>query len=289
MSTEERQKFPELFRSTAMIDRSQATRVVPMKVLVFGLMRTGTASIRQALFELGLCDVYHMLSCIQNQDDCQWWLKALDAKYRNKGSFTLEDWDKLLGHCQAVCDVPPAVFAPELIAAYPEAKVIILNRDPDKWYESMKTTVLAVMPTLSGLITSFGDWRNTGQWRFMAKQMLSDFFGPRGTGEENAKKVFVEYHEHIRRIVPKERLLEFKVQDGYGPLCEFLEVPRPTVFRDGKEVEKDFPRINEGADFVKRKEVWERLALRRTAMNAGMVLGSIGVAGLCFWKGGLFG
>jgi hypothetical protein len=33
---------------------------------------------------------------------------------------------------------------------------------------------------------------------------------------------------HIREIVPKERLLEFKAADGWGPLCEFLgrEVPK---------------------------------------------------------------
>ncbi len=40
----------------------------------------------------------------------------------------------LLGHCQAVCDVPAACFATELMEAYPDAKVILTNRDIDAWY-----------------------------------------------------------------------------------------------------------------------------------------------------------
>jgi hypothetical protein len=45
-----------------------------------------------------------------------------------------------MSHCktdymrQAVCDVPAACFAEELIEAYPNAKVILSNRDVDEWY-----------------------------------------------------------------------------------------------------------------------------------------------------------
>jgi hypothetical protein len=37
------ERFPELFRQGPMVDRHKATRVVPMRVMVFGLMRTGTS------------------------------------------------------------------------------------------------------------------------------------------------------------------------------------------------------------------------------------------------------
>jgi hypothetical protein len=39
----EQERFPELFRQGPMANRHTATRVVPMRVLVFGLPRTGTA------------------------------------------------------------------------------------------------------------------------------------------------------------------------------------------------------------------------------------------------------
>jgi hypothetical protein len=37
------ERFPELFRQGPMADRHKAIRVVPMRVMVFGLMRTGTS------------------------------------------------------------------------------------------------------------------------------------------------------------------------------------------------------------------------------------------------------
>lgn len=36
---------------------------------------------------------------------------------------------------QAVCDWPACAFAKELIEAYPEAKVILTNRDVDSWHK----------------------------------------------------------------------------------------------------------------------------------------------------------
>ena len=36
------EKFPELFAVNRKIDRRQCTRVVPMRVLVLGMCRTGT-------------------------------------------------------------------------------------------------------------------------------------------------------------------------------------------------------------------------------------------------------
>ena len=43
---------------------------------------------------------------------------------------------------QGVADMPCIDFADELIALYPDAKVVLTNRDVDKWLVSMKATVL---------------------------------------------------------------------------------------------------------------------------------------------------
>ena len=53
------------------IDRRKCTRTVPMKVLALGLGRTGTASLRAALQELGFNDTYHMMNAsVENPPDC---------------------------------------------------------------------------------------------------------------------------------------------------------------------------------------------------------------------------
>ena len=45
-------------------------------------------------------------------------------------------------------------------------------------------------------------------------------------------------------MVPKENLLEYKMGEGWKPLCDFLEVPVP----EGKK----FPRTNDTDGFVDR-------------------------------------
>ena len=86
---------------------------------------------------------------------------------------------------------------------------------------------------------------------------MTGLFGPRGTlDEDNAKKVYISMHEEVRRIVPKDRLLEFQLKDGWRPLCEFL----------GKDVpDTPFPRVNESAEFGERMKLIMKLAVIRVA------------------------
>lgn len=78
--------------------------------------------------------------------DCELWMQAIRAKWDGEGTFEKEDWDQLLGHCQAVCDLPAAAFAPELIAAYPKAKVILTTRDPESWHKQVPPRPHAPLP-----------------------------------------------------------------------------------------------------------------------------------------------
>ena len=72
--------------------------------------------------------------------------------------FTAADFDPLIGHCVAVTDAAGSVFAAELIAAYPEAKVLVTTRDVDSWHASTMKTVhwRATEPELR-LVAKF-DW-----------------------------------------------------------------------------------------------------------------------------------
>jgi hypothetical protein len=71
-----------------------------MRVIVCGLMRTGTLSMRAALRQLGIHDVYHMQTLGVHQEDIAFWTRAIDAKYNGKGHFGRQDWDELLGTYQ---------------------------------------------------------------------------------------------------------------------------------------------------------------------------------------------
>jgi len=81
------------------------------------------------------------------------------------------------------------------------------------------------------------------------------------------------YHAHnalVRALVPKERLLEYHVEEGWDPLCRFLGVERPR-----EEEGVAFPRSNERDVFEKRFRKAFVLTCARCART--VVRGAFGV------------
>lgn len=265
---------------------------MPFKVIVCGLMRTGTLSVRAALRELGIHDVYHMQTTGTSPEDIPLWTRAIDAKFNGKGHFDRKDWDELLSTYQAVTDVPASFFGVELAQAYPEAKVVILNREREKWYESCMASIYAAFKSVSIwnkiLILLFDPpLRNFAMFMHKVDHEVQGFQWPE---KEKALAFYDKYYNDFRTKIPKERVLEYKVQDGWGPLCKHLGVPVPTTIVDGKEVEAPFPRLNDGAalraaSVVKMKQM--RLRVFKRLLSFGQTIGLLGlVMYLLFSKGG---
>ena len=59
--------------------------------------------------------------------------------------FTRVEWDQLLADYTAVTDVPALAFSEDLISAYPEAKVVLMERDIEKRYKSFDDAVIKIM------------------------------------------------------------------------------------------------------------------------------------------------
>jgi len=213
--------------------------------------------------QLGFMDTYHMMNCsIENPPDALLWMDALRAKYDGVGEFTRKDWDKLLGNCQAVCDWPSCAFAKELIEAYPEAKVVMTTRDVDSWHASTMKTVWwrATDPELRML--SHFSWA-AKMYQPMLKKFFDTFF--EGDFPNKGKEVFTRHYEEVRKMVPPERLLEYRVQDGWEPLCKFLDVPVP------KGV--PFPNVNDNSDFISRSRRRNRAQMYNVALQGLEILG----------------
>ncbi|KND90091.1 hypothetical protein TOPH_05355 [Tolypocladium ophioglossoides CBS 100239] len=269
-------------------------RAVPMRVVVCGLHRTGTMSMRTALRQLGFHDCYHMVSTFEHIDeDPQQWIRAFEAKYAGKGSFTKADWDRLLGQCQACCDMPPALFSAELAELYPEAKVVILNRDPDKWYESVLESVNKVMmpsslaDKLSRLYIFLFNPQMRNWIRFSL--IMSSLAIPFDHAKERDKAIawFNERYAEFRERIPADRRIEYSIKDGWSPLCEHLGVPVPMVEDEqtGRMVEAPFPHVNDRASFTinaKRHNAW---AMERANANLFTMVGRLCVMGALGWGG----
>lgn len=139
-------------------DPPPRTRTAPMELICVGPSRSGTESLQVALLSLGLDHTYHGWDLVFDRPTpYAAWARLAKRKFYGRGADNIEnkpitraDFDKLLGHAVAVTDTAGFIFAEELIAAYPEAKVVLNYRsDLDAWQASFIKT----------LIGSFISWR----------------------------------------------------------------------------------------------------------------------------------
>ncbi|KAI4190722.1 MAG: hypothetical protein L6R41_000584 [Letrouitia leprolyta] len=247
------QRFPELYRP--MVDEAPhlRERSVPMKVLVLGFPRTGTSSIQKALEILGLGPCYHMRTAMNEfPRDCAMWMQAFEAKFDGKGQpFTRQQWDQLLARYSSLCDLPAIAFAPELIQAYPAAKIILTDRDPDAWYASVSRTLAVSRRYWLHDVLKHLDWA-TGlvhplRIKFWQCLFDDDF-------EKNGKEAMKRHYDEVRSCakIQGRRVLEMRLGDGWGPLCEFLEVEIPR---------EAYPRENTSDGFIPKMKERARLRL----------------------------
>lgn len=202
----------------------------------------------------------------------------MDAKFRSLGTpFTRADWDQLLGHCSAVSADPPAVaFAEDLIAAYPEAKVILVERDLESWYASFNANVIEPMWSPALNFVAMCDPFFVGPVARCHHRWARWWMGAVGKKDMQAKArdVYREHYAMVRRVTPPERLLEYRLGEGWEPLCEFL----------GKEVPGvEFPRVNDQEVHGEQLKVIMKKGLWNMLWRVGAWLGPLLVLGLAWW------
>ena len=218
-------------------------------VIGAGFGRTGTLSLKSALERLGFAPCYHMYELLGHLDHASSWNAA------NKGDVAA--LRAPLADYRSTVDWPGCVFWRELCDLYPEAKVVLSVRPPDKWYASFRETVGALIA-----------WQRPDDLpeMFLPVAEMSDaVVRDRSFGGafdlEDAGRVIAAYEAHnesVRASVAPERFLEFDVAEGWGPLCSFLGVAVP---------DDDFPNVNDreqfkalfGIDELDREPTEERL------------------------------
>ena len=237
-----------------------------MKVIGAGFGRTGTKSLQAALEDLGFGPCYHMTELFERPEHAEYW----DAARRGEKV----DWEGFLGDYEATVDWPGCTFYEELMETYPDAKVLLSVRDPERWYESVRNTIyelsrLTVISPLSrstfwlvGLfvpgIGKIGRMNNRLIW--------TDTFEGRFEDEEYARSVFERHNTEVQRKVPPEKLLVYEVKEGWGPLCDFLGVEVP---------DKPFPRLNDTAEMRGRVRIVRAISYAVPAILALLLAGAL--------------
>ena len=155
---------------------------------------------------------------------------------------------------------------PELMRAYPDAKIILSMRDPDAWWKSVDGSVNNALRSWFLRILEPLDDVLLKMWLPMTRKFVYGMWGPTATFEPvHAKKVYVDAHEEVRRLAPQGQLLEFSLKDGWEPLCKFL----------GKDVPNEpFPHINESKEFGRRMELIMQRTISRVARRLLPIMGA---------------
>jgi hypothetical protein len=201
---------------------------VALRVVGAGLGRTGTNSLKLALEALLGGPCYHMYELMQRSRDIPAWESALAGRP--------VDWARLLAEYRATVDWPAAAFWREIWAANPDAFVILSSRDSAAaWWGSMEKTI--VLAFTEKVPPDEPEW---AQRRALNLAMMSTRFTPDWADAEAAMAAYERHNEAVRRAVPAERLIDWRPGDGWGPICERLELPTPG---------RPFPHENKTADF----------------------------------------
>ena len=222
--------------------------------------------------------------------------EAVDAQFNGIGTpWTREDFDQIYHNFGAVMEFPAVVFAPQLISMYPEAKVVLVERDVDSWYKSLNEAVINasynpfirfmskidkwnIGPMAYTFDKMFWAWMKADSAESMRKSShdgaLSCSDNLAGAG---AKEHFEKHNKMIREITPQERLLVFHPSQGWEPLCRHLNKPIP---------DQPFPHVNETAwlnekiSILAKRRLW--LITKGFLQIAAPVL--LGVLGWYLWK-----
>jgi len=231
-----------------------------LEVIGVGYGRTGTMSTYTALKELGF-PCYHMIEVIMNKENAS----HLDfwRKVANSAPGTKQDWNSVLGNYTAAVDNPTCCVWRELMAAYPDAKVLLTlhPRGAEAWYESTIDTIyftenvwqFKVLEWFTPFGRKFGDMSRKLIWQRNHKDTMGD-----------KAKAIAEYEAHIADVkasVPKDKLLVFTVSEGWAPLCKFLGVKVPKT---------PFPNVNDRAEIKK--------VIAGITKGAYVILGGLAVA-----------
>lgn len=193
-----------------------------LQVIGTGFGRTGTESMREALNILGFGPCHHMWEIIEKPEQKQRWRAMLAGG--------VVDWEYLFEGYNACVDWPSAHYWRELVAAYPEARVILTWRSPESWWDSFSRSILKV---LSG----------TPDPESVGRQVIERVFGGRANEREHAIATYQANVAAVLAEVPPGRLLVHRLGDGWAPLCSHLGVPVPDV---------PYPHSNTSATFGAR-------------------------------------
>jgi len=213
-----------------------------LQVIGTGFGRTGTHSLKLALEELGFGKCFHMYDLIEVSPE-----KVVYFEKAEKGENV--NWDELFEGYHSAVDFPVIRYYKQVMAAYPDAKIIHTTREAESWYRSFSATILwASRPSVGRILKMMIRMPFSSKVRKKLRVfkyngvMISKIIGKDLKDKQAAIAAFNRHNEEVLATVSRDRMLIYDVKNGWEPLCRFLNVPIPST---------SFPKTNTTEEFVK--------------------------------------
>ena len=234
---------------------------MPLQIIGAGYGRTGTESMQQALVRLGW-PCYHMKEVMAHgRPHIDFWTEVSRAEPGSQ-----HDWERVFASYTATVDNPGACVWRELMAAYPDAKVILTlhPKGPKTWYESTVETIyrmerswlLRLFEPVIPVMCRIGPMVRHLVWERNHRGTLKD--------KAQAIRRYEEHIEEVKAAVAPDRLLIMKVSEGWAPLCNFLGVP---------VLDEPFPRVNDRAEMLKLMRRFDAMGYVAAAVAVIVLIG----------------
>jgi hypothetical protein len=182
---------------------------MPLQIVGAAFPRTGTVSLKLALEQLGFGPCHHMAEMIARPETGALWIAAAEGQ---------ADWDTIFANYKSCADAPSCFYWHELTEKYPDAKVILTERDPEKWFESTQATVFSPEWIAATLRMPLGPFFQT----------IYDFYEGQIHDHDYMVAKYRGYCDEVKRTIGPDRLFVQRTGEGWEPLCRFLDVPVPT-------------------------------------------------------------
>lgn len=201
-----------------------------LRVIGFGVGRTGTYSLKLAINQIGMGVCHHMEEVLHDMPkQVPLWSAAAAGK---------PDWRQIYDGYESAVDWPTACFFRELVGEFPTAKFVLTQRNPEKWADSFGATIYELLAGKDQAPKEMHAWLE------MVSNVIAKTGFPPGLDRDALVQAFIAHNEAVKEAIPASQLLVFEVKEGWGPLCSFLDMPVPTG---------EFPRTNH------REEFWDRV------------------------------
>lgn len=181
----------------------------------------------------------HMAEILPHPAREQVMLDALRETDRERRQKLLHE---LIDGYVAICDLPAVMFLPDLMDMYPNAKVVLNGRpNSELWARSCAESLRFFFTPWFKWVCIF--WKTDRLWYAMNMEVNRYWTKKFGTDDVFTAKAYDNYYGFVRAEAASrgKQVLDFKAEEGWEPLCRFLEKDVPTT---------PFPRLNEKKTFA---------------------------------------